>query len=252
MKYRNVLFPIVCMLTILACNSAKQLTQNPPAPGFNSTDSDVKAIQIADEVMLAMGGRKNWDQTRYLTWNFFGSRKLVWDKHKGRGRIDSKKDDFTVLMNIFTNEGKVKKDGVVFEHPDSLSKYLDKGKSIWINDSYWLVMPFKLKDSGVRLKYIGEQNTEEGDLADVLELTFTEVGKTPDNKYLVFVDKKSRLVSQWNFYSKASDEEVRFKTPWKNYKKQGEILLSGDRGGTYQLTEIAVSKEMANTVFDQF
>ncbi|MEM9821604.1 MAG: hypothetical protein AAF985_11050 [Bacteroidota bacterium] len=171
---------------------------------------------------------------------------------KGRVRIDSERDNFTVLMNIFTDEGKVKKDGIILEHPDSLKMYLANGKQIWINDSYWLVMPFKLKDSGVTLKYLGEQKTEAGQLADVLELTFTEVGATPDNKYHVFVDKQSRLVSQWDFYGKASDPEARFKTPWENYQQQGKILLSGDRGGDYQLTEIEVKDQMEDQVFEAF
>ncbi len=248
MKLSIVLSCLIAGLCLLGCQSS----QNLAAPGFKLTESDPKAIAIADEVMLAMGGRKNWDKTRYVVWNFFGARKLTWDKLKGRVRIESKKDDFTVLMNIFTNKGKVKKGTEVFEHPDSLTKYLDKGKSIWINDSYWLVMPFKLKDSGVRLKYVGEQNTEAGQKADVLELTFHEVGNTPDNKYHVYVDKQSRLVSQWDFYTKASDEEARFKTPWQNYQQHGKILLSGDRGGDYQLTDVGVFDQMEDAIFEVF
>lgn len=252
MKYSIVLALFIFGLCLIACQSTQKLGQNPAAPGFKLNESDPKAIAIADEVMLAMGGRKNWDKTRYLVWNFFGARKLTWDKLKGRVRIESQKDDFTVLMNIFTNEGQVKKGNEVFTQPDSLRKYLDKGKNIWINDSYWLVMPFKLKDSGVRLKYLGERETEAGEKADVLELTFQEVGSTPENKYDVYVDKKTRLVNQWDFYSKAENEEARFKTPWQNYQPHGKILLSGDRGGDYQLTEIGVYDKMGDAIFEQF
>ena len=53
---------------IAACNTATKavLKENPSAAGFNLTDSDAKAIAIADEVMQAMGGRHNYDQTRFL------------------------------------------------------------------------------------------------------------------------------------------------------------------------------------------
>ncbi|MEJ2086172.1 MAG: hypothetical protein P8Y44_10915, partial [Acidobacteriota bacterium] len=51
--------------------------ENPPAPGFNAEASDDEAIVIADQVMEALGGRKAWDDTRYLTWNFFGRRRHV-------------------------------------------------------------------------------------------------------------------------------------------------------------------------------
>jgi hypothetical protein len=236
------------LIISLACN--QQLT-NPPAAGFNTTDSDPKAIAVADEVMTAMGGRRAWDNTRYLTWNFFGSRIHHWDKMTGDIRIESAKDNYTLLMNITDMKGTVKKDGEIMSHPDSLSKYLGMGKSAWINDAYWLVMPFKLKDSGVTLKYKGEGETEAGAMADILELTFNEVGDTPQNKYDVYVDKVSRLVTQWAFYPKYDDPEPRFITPWQDYKKYGAILLSGDRG-QYQLTDIGAPATMDAKTFKEF
>jgi len=114
---------------------------------------------------------------------------------------------------------------------------------MWINDSYWLVMPYKLKDSGVTLTYAGEEVSDTIN-ADILELRFKNVGKTPDNKYQIYVNKKDRLIKQWAFYPKASDEEPRFKTPWKDYKAYGSILLSGDRG-KYMLTDIRVGGGLA-------
>ena len=44
-------------------------------------------------------------------------------------------------------------------------------------------MPYKLKDSGVTLKYKGQDTLETGHPAEKLQLTFEEVGKTPENKY---------------------------------------------------------------------
>jgi len=103
-------------------------------------------------------------------------------------------------------------------------------------------MPFKLKDSGVKLKYIDRQKDEEGTLCDVLQLTYENVGVTPDNKYQVWVNPKTNLISQWSFYSKFDDAEPRFITPWKGYKKYRDILLADDRG-KYKLTEINVMNE---------
>jgi len=254
MKNIQLLFLLICILTLsISCASNKKISivKNPPAAGFDLANSDAAAIKIADQVMAAMGGRKAYDETRYLFWNFFGSRTLLWDKHNGDVRIESQKDDFTVLMNIHSMQGKVKMNGAELTHPDSLTKYLQKGKNIWINDSYWLVMPFKLKDSGVTLKYLKEEKTEAGKMADVLELRFKEVGKTPENKYHVFVDRESRLVSQWSFYPKATDTEPRFSTPWDGYKSFGKIKLSGGRG-TYQLTDIKVLEKVEDGVFEGF
>lgn len=224
---------------------------NPPAAGFDVANSDASAVKIADEVMVAMGGRKAYDETRFLFWNFFGSRTLLWDKKVGKVRIESKKDDFTVMMDLNEMTGKVKLKGEELTHPDSLAKYLQKGKEIWINDSYWLVMPFKLKDSGVTLKYVGEEKNEEGQLQDILELVFKNVGVTPQNKYRVFVNRDSKLITQWAFYPNAEDTEPRFVTPWDGYEKFGNIMLSGGRG-KYQLTEIKVMDEVESEVFEKF
>lgn len=221
---------------------------NPAAEGFNLDSSDAKAIAIADEVMTAMGGYANWANTRYIQWNFFGSRRLLWDKHTGDVKVESIKNGDVMVTNINTGEGIAKRDNQLITHPDSLKPFLTAAKNAWINDSYWLVMPFKLKDSGVTLKYIGEDTTDAGVLSDVLSLTFKEVGITPQNKYHVFVDQTSHLVTQWQFFLNTTDEAPRFSTLWSAYQKHGNILLSGARG-TNNLTEIQVMKTVPEGTF---
>jgi len=217
---------------------------NPAAADFDKANSDTEAIAIADKVMLAMGGRHSYDTTRYVSWNFFGSRSLWWDKHTGDVRIESHKDNFKVKMNIHSMEGEILKDSKLMTHPDSLSKYLERGKNIWINDSYWLVMPFKLKDSGVTLTHAGEEKSDTLQ-ADILEMKFKGVGVTPNNKYQVFVDKNDRLIKRWSFYKNSDDTTAQFVTPWVDYKSYGDILLSGNRG-SYKLTDIRVGDELAD------
>ena len=225
-------------------NSSKKSMANPPALGFDSVHSDPKAIDIANKVMEAMGGRKNWDNTRFIRWNFFGSRTLLWDKKEKLVRIDSKKEEYKAIVQLDKLEGKIWKDGALMTQPDSLSKYLKRAKSIWINDSYWLVMPYKLMDSGVTLKYIGEGQNEKEVASHILELQFKDVGNTPENKYQVWVNKDNYLVSQWSFYPTASTEEPRFITAWENYEQHGNILLSSSRGPNYTLSEIQVFKQL--------
>ncbi len=230
--------------------SAQRTEENPPAPGFNIEASDNQAIAIADDIMKALGGRANWDATRYISWNFFGRRKLFWDKHSGNVRIETGQDIY--LVNIQNNTGRVRIGNEVIQDPDSLQKYVERGISMWINDSYWLVMPFKLKDSGVTLRYMGEGATAEGASADILQLTFENVGRTPENKYLVYVDKQRRLIVQWDYFQKFNDEKPAISTPWLDYERHGAILLSGNRGGNRQLTEISVSDTLPASLFTTF
>jgi hypothetical protein len=248
MKFRLLLFAFAA-LTLAACSATRQA--NPAADGFDLPGSDARAIQIADEVMTAMGGRKNWDNTHYLTWNFFGRRTHYWNKWTGSVRIESPGDSAIYLVNINTLQGRVQRGGVEETNPDTLAILLQRAKEIWINDAYWLVMPFKLKDSGVTLKYTGSGTTEAGSPAEILQLTFKNVGVTPDNKYLVYVDKDSRRVTQWSYFGKAENHQPDFSTPWAGYKKYGKIWLSGSRGKK-GLTDIAAPEELPDSFFTVF
>lgn len=238
MKIANpILSLLVLALFVAACQPATesnepqrapQTVENTPAEGFNVAASHIKAMAIADEVMEAMGGRAAWDNTRHICWTFFGRRDLIWDKWTGNVRIDD--GETTYLVNINDETGSVYENGKALDiSQDSLKIRMRQAKSIWINDSYWMVMPFKLKDSGVTLKYVGEEATQAGEAADKLQLTFEGVGRTPQNKYFVWVDKNSRLVTQWAYYPTADAEDPRFVNPWKNYQTYGSIKLSDDR-----------------------
>ena len=244
---KNLIFAFVLLMS-----SQETFSQpNPASEGFDLAGSDAKAVEIADKVMNAMGGKKNWDMTRYLTWNFFGSRKHTWDKWTGDVRVDGLKDKSVALLNINTNVGRIFRNGAEVSNADSLKKYLKMAKSQWINDSYWLLMPFKLKDSGVTLKYLGEGKTEKNEEAYLLGLHFKEVGDTPQNKYQLWVTKSDDLVKQWSYYAKSENEKPNFTLPWQNYVKMGKIMITGDRGER-KITDINVLKKLDKKVFTDF
>lgn len=225
---------------------------NPPAPGFDVANSDPAAIELADSIMEAMGGRRNWDNTRFISWNFFGRRNLVWDKREGKVRIESAPDSTIYLLDIDDLTGRVQIRGEELTEPDSLQKMLARAKSIWINDSYWLVMPFKLKDTGVTLKYLGEDTTATGLRCNVLELTFEDVGDTPRNKYRVYVHLKDNLVKQWAYYKEASQDSASQVWPWDNYRKHGDILLSADRSDNKGPRNVRIDEKLPADIFTRF
>jgi hypothetical protein len=245
---KKLTIPIILLLLVfIACQSEKKrqsLDLNPAAPGFNASGSDSKAIALADEVMVALGGRKAWDDTRYIKWNFFNARRHIWDKQDNEVVIEGIRDTFRIQMNINDMTGTVNYKGRNLTRADSLDKYLERGKSWWINDSYWLVMPYKLKDSGVTLSYLGQDTTQSGIQSEKLELTFDEVGDTPQNKYHVYIDPETKLISQWDFFPNYQDTIPRFSTAWADYQAYGNILLSGDRGNNRRITEIEVGQSL--------
>jgi hypothetical protein len=170
----------------------------------------------------------------------------------GRVRIESPSDSVTYLVNVNTGEGKVQVKGQPLPQSDSLQRMLQRAKSIWINDSYWLVMPFKLKDSGVTLKYLGEDTLATDTKCNVLELTFKNVGDTPDNKYRLYVDLKDNLIKKWAYYEKADQDSASRVWPFDNYKKYGDILLSADRSDGRGPKNVLVATEMPDKVFEEF
>ena len=228
------------LLALASCHAPAReaAPENPPCDGFDAAGSDPRAIAIADEVMRAMGGRAAWDQARVLCWNFFGRRSHVWDKLTGDWRMDE--GDKVVLLNVATGKGRVFEKGVELTDPEALAKALEGGRRAWINDSYWLVMPYKLKDSGVTLGYAGEGALADGRKADLLQLTFQEVGVTPDNRYLVFVGRDTHLVERWQYFAKAADAEPKMDTPWTGWEWYGGIRLASNRGEKRLLEGIQV------------
>ncbi len=248
------LFLALALLSgLIACQTAQKFVNkdipNTPMPGFNMEGSDPQAMAIADSVMKASGGRYAWDMTRYIRWTFFNNRSLVWDKWNERVRIDFNNQPLKIRLNLKDMTGRVWKDGAEMTNTDSVKKYLERGKGIWINDSYWLVMPFKLKDSGVTLKYVGKKPNALGAESDVLELTFKAVGNTPDNKYHIYVNPSSHLVTQWDFYGKATNEKPNMSTPWSDYRGLGNIMLSISRGEGRSMVPIGVYKSIPDSVF---
>src|SRR5690349_5913411 len=96
------------VLILAACGKVEQDNSNTPEEGFNLEGSDPAAVELADSVMAAMGGRANWNKTRFISWSFSGRRNLVWDKQSGRVRIESLEDNTTYLVNVNNGQGRVR------------------------------------------------------------------------------------------------------------------------------------------------
>ena len=250
--FTGFIVALVCWSCQPATESNNDPYYNPPAEGFNIENSDPAAIELADSIMMAVGGRKNWDATRFISWNFFGRRNLVWDKQDGRVRIESLPDSTIYLINVNTMEGRVQRKGLELTEADSLAKMLNHAKSIWINDSYWLVMPFKLKDSGVTLTYMGEDTLVNKKYYNVLQLKFDGVGDTPQNKYDLYVEVKEKLIKYWSYYSDTEQDTANWTRPWDNYQRYGSILLSADRSDGRGPKNVKVDEQLPDELFTEF
>lgn len=207
-------------------------------PAIAGAQVEPQARSIAESVMDAMGGRDAWDSTRMISWKFFGGRQHYWDKWTGDIRIEipegqNREGERTppklVLMNLNSREGRVWVDGEE-QNGEALAQELERGWRAWVNDAYWMFMPYKLLDPGVNLRYVGEDIMADDREADVLEMTFESVGVTPQNRYLVYVARDSGLVEQWSYFANREDEEPGFTAPWAGWQRFGNIMLATDKG----------------------
>ena len=211
-----------------------------------------KATELIEASEKAMGGREAFNKIRHLNWNFFGARVLTWDKYTGDVRIDFQKENSVYLFNINTPGGKFLKEGVEVTDPTEKAELYKKGREIWINDSYWLIMPWKMKDEGVTTTYLGQKNSPLDELSDVIEMTFAPTaGVTPDNKYLVYLNPETHLVSAWSYFPSQEDAAPRFTMPWLDYIEYEGVLISANRGER-KLSPVHVYSKLSKKIYTTF
>jgi len=195
---------------------------------FAADARDPKAVEIAQDSQKAMGGQEAWNAARFVRFDFKvnigGETKVdrshLWDKQTGRYRLDQKTR--VVLMNLANKQGTVYVDGKKLEGPDA-AKAVEGAYGAYINDFYWLAMPWKWLDEGVNLKYLGKK-AQSGENCDVVELTFGKVGLTPGDRYQAFVSPKSHLMTHWEYTLQSGD-----KGSWDwQYGEHGGVKLASN------------------------
>ena len=134
-------------------------------PG-SAEQRDPKAVEIANAVMKAGGGEGGWASARFLRFTFtyekdgsiLTSRTHYWDRMGDRHRIemiDREGKNVVCLTDLGKKEGVCTVDGKPLYEAEA-KPYIDRAYAVWINDTYWLIMPYKMLDPGVHLKYEGE------------------------------------------------------------------------------------------------
>jgi hypothetical protein len=211
---------------------------------------------LAEEVLNALGGQKAWEQTRYIHFTFAGRRSHWWDKWTGRHRVEGQTQDgkrYVVLSNVNSKEGSAYLDGQKVEG-DQAKELLERAYGAWVNDTYWLLMPYKLRDPGVNLSYVGEE-TVDGVRYDKLLLTFNGVGLTPGDRYWAFINHDTHLMDRWAYVLQGSEAGA---APtvwrWEGWAQHGNVLLAPKRAmvgsdRTLELGDIAVLETLPDAVF---
>lgn len=171
-----------------------------------------KAQELARELWRASGG-ENWPKVKRLRFTFVveqDGKELVaarhdWDVMAGTDRVQWKGKDVTVNLRAPGDSEDAK-----------------AAHARWINDSYWLLAPLKVLDPGVKLTYEGRSARASGTF-ELLRLAFDQVGLTPGDQYIFYIDPATKLLRAWDYIPKP--ETVMHGT-WDKYEDFGGLKLA--------------------------
>jgi len=206
----------------------------PPRPMGRA---DARAAQVARSMDEAMGGQPTWESIPCIRFDFVvvkEGKELArfrhwWDKRNGRDRVEGPDDKgriVTAIVNLSDRKGKSFVNGIADRDSANTAANVQNGYERWVNDSYWLMMPFKLRDPGTNLKYTGVKKGEDGVEWDLLELTFDPgVGLTPKDHYWLYVNRKTHLLDKWDYLLQDMKPPAQTAT-WEAWTHVGPVQLS--------------------------
>lgn len=176
MKRIKQLFILLAGLLILGLLTfgIGYIVYNEPLP---QGETGPEADALAEKMLKALNS-KAYHNTRFLEWSYAGNtHHYKWDK--ANGRVEVRWSDYRVLLNLNDiSKSQVFENGKRRNTVHSEDIYRT-ARDYFNNDSFWLVGPYKVFDTGVER---GIVQLEDG--SDALLVTYTQGGTTPGDSYL--------------------------------------------------------------------
>jgi hypothetical protein len=225
---------------------------------LGAASPDPQAVAIANSMLTAMGGQDAWNRAHFVRYDFkvtIGGKLVVnrshlWDKRTGRYRIEDQTKQGqrrVMLFNSATQQGSTFVDGSKLDGA-AAGAAMKTAYEEFINDLYWLSMPWKWLDPGVRLKYQGKKRRN-GQEYDVVQLTFDHVGITPGDRYQAWVSPQSHLMEHWEYKLQDGDAG---EWDWQYAATAGVTLASNHtdaRGDSIDMGKVQILDAVADGYF---
>ena len=156
------------------------IVKNEPLPeGKSGSEADA----LAQKMLNALNAQA-YENTRYLEWSYQGGKNQYrWDKLQGQCRV--KWDEYVVELNLVQPEKSMASQNQVALKGDVKSEVVAKALANFNNDSFWLVAPYKVFDSGTSRSLVPLENGTQG-----LLVTYSTGGTTPGDSYLWQLNEK--------------------------------------------------------------
>ena len=221
-------------------------------PGARDTEplayADSAGLYAA-RLMEDLGGQKAWDEARYVSFRWLverngetvANREHAWDRYEGRYRLSYEQGGAAHLMIFDIDEprvdpvvGKVPAGGVWIDGQPlpaaARDSALSRGFRVFINDTYWALMPFKWGDPGVHLTYEGRRTLSDGREYATIHLTFDPGLGVTEDQYWAFLEPASGHMAAWQFHLGGSEAPGDL-IWWEDWSSVGAIRFAMTRRG---------------------
>ncbi|WP_299391835.1 hypothetical protein [uncultured Gelidibacter sp.] len=143
-----------------------------------------QAEQLATKMLNALDSEA-YQNTNYLEWTFKKRHHFKWNKAENTCEVYWK--DYKVTLDLknpskseaFQNEQKV--------NSKEAQELIEKAISYFNNDSFWVVAPYKVFDSGTERRVV---TLDDG--SEALLVTYTSGGTTPGDSFLWHLDDSGK------------------------------------------------------------
>ena len=233
LRIASLLWIAALALGATSGHPARALASSPPA------DIDRESEPVVRALTDAMGGLKTWESLPCFRFDFVAVRdgkevsryRHWWDKRNGRCRMEGPDEhgkNVTAVFGLADKKGTAFVEGIGESDSARVAQIIEYGYERWVNDTYWVMMPFKLRDPGVKIRYSRPERTLQATY-DVLEVTFVPgTGLTSDDHYWLYVNRATHLIDRWEFVL-TGQKPPPSGSSWEAWTNVGPVKLSLQR-----------------------
>ncbi|WP_298496633.1 hypothetical protein [uncultured Algibacter sp.] len=148
--------------------------------GIQSEQADALAYKMLDALDY-----EAYKATQHIEWTFKKRHHYEWDKVNNTCNVYWRENKVVLDLND-TSKSKVYIHNFKNES-DMAQELIDKAITYFNNDSFWLVAPYKVFDTGVERRLVKTDDNKEA-----LLVTYTSGGSTPGDSYLWLLDDNGK------------------------------------------------------------
>lgn len=167
----------------------------------NGIRGDV-AEDLADEMLEALN-KPGFDSIKHISFTYVGLHSYAWDRENNNVTVSWGENEIFLDLN---------------QPVENYTVLQYKAYQYFINDTFWLIAPFKVRDDGVvRLSVPLEDGRG-------LLITYTSGGLTPGDSYLWVLDEKGFPTSWKLWTSNVPIGGLEF--TWENWQETGGVWFA--------------------------